>query len=1005
MARAVYLLFIFFFAVLFREQISAQEFNIQSLTVNDGLPSSNIHDIYSDENGFLWFATPYGLVRYDGKVYKTFDERDGLRDALIYDFHFEEDGDIWVTTDEGGLAKFDGSKFTYLPEIALFDSMVINYVTSVRQDELWIATEEHGVAIWNQQTNEISFIDEDDGLANNQVWDIHFQADNKVWISTMLGITVYDREVGITESYTQESGLSGTATYEVVTDQLGRAWVATSEGVSIIQPDGGIDTITDVDGEPLGYVYSIEVDNQGTVWIGTERKGVVLIDQNGDRTHITKREGLSSNFIYRIVNDNRGNVWIATDGNGVNIVKDRKFTFYGLDSDLQAKSIFTLKKGKNGELWMATENGLSKYENGNFKNYTIPQEVLSYDEIWDVEELPNGDLLFLTYNFEVLQFNGSRFFKPAFYDKIYPYYISDILVDRDGSVWFSTQDALLHYVDGELDVYESKSDSYWQNSLGALFEDSRQMLWIGTEDGLAKFENGVFSYFDTEHGIEGKSVYEITEDSYGNIWLGSNGGIYFIRNANIERDDYQFQKFGYDELDANETVFLKFDSKGNLWQSTNSGLNHFVFDNPNSFSVFKNLHYGLSNTEFGLEFNGDAVAIDDDGTLWFGSSSRGLVSYQPPANEIISFSEPPQLFLRTVFANEEVLFSQTSDTLDNENLSVEYSKNDLTFNFNAIDYLNRKGVQIKYSLDGYDQDWTIEEDISTIRYTNLPPGEYTLQVAAKSMVSDWSETASLTTFTVRKPFYLTVPFFLLIGLTVVGLITLYINARLNRIEKNELQVLVDKQTSDLKEALQEKEVLIKEIHHRVKNNLAVVSGLLELQGFRMPAGDAKMAIQESKMRVIAMSKIHENLYQNHDLANVDFRKFIQDLVKSIQQTMDLAEKNIEVISYIDDVQFDVNIGVPLGLITNELISNAYKHAFIGRKEGTINITFKEHQDVYKLIVADDGLGTDANILNSRLKSLGISLIKTLCVQIGGYIEYEFNEGAQFSLTLPKKEIE
>ncbi|MBO6795373.1 MAG: hypothetical protein JJ895_15810 [Balneolaceae bacterium] len=1004
MVRAAKLLLFFSFAVLLCKQASAQEFNIQSLTVNDGLPSSNIHDIYADDNGFLWLATPYGLIRYDGKEYVTFDEDEGVRDGLIYDFHFEEDGDIWIITGEGGLAKFDGQQFSYLPEIALFDSLVINYVTSIRKDELWIATEENGVAIWNQQTNEINFIDEDDGLIDNQVWDIHFQSDNKVWLSTMNGISVYEREVGISENYTLESGLSGNATYELVTDQMGRAWVATSNGVSIIQPDGGIDTILDINGEPLGYVYSIEVDNEGTVWIGTERKGAVLIDQDGNRTHITNRQGLSSNFIYRIVKDNQGNIWIATDGNGVNIVRDRKFKFYGLDSELGAKSIFALKKGRAGELWMTTENGLAEYKNGNFKNYAIPKDILSYDEIWDIEELANGDLLFLTYNFEVLQFNGTSFFKPTYYDKIYPYYLSDILVDMDGSIWFSTQDALLHYVDDDLDIYASKSDSYWKNSLGALFQDSRQQLWICTEDGLAKFENGVFSYFDSEHGIDGKSVYEITEDPYGNIWLGTNGGIYFLRNENIEANDYQFQKFEFSSLEANETVFLKFDTKGNLWQSTNSGLNYFVFDEPNRFKTFKNLHYNLSNAEFGLEFNGDAVAIDDDGTLWFGSNSRGLVSYHPPENEVISFSEPPQLFLRSIFANDELVYSQSSDSLDTNNLSIEFSKNDLTFNFNAIDYLNRKGKLIKYTLAGYDDDWKTEEDISTIRYTNLPPGDYTLQVAAKSMVSDWSEPAALTTFTVKKPFYLSVPFFLLLGISLAGLIAVYINSRISRLERIQLQKVVEQQTKELREALHEKEVLIKEIHHRVKNNLAVISGLLELQGFKMPAGEAKLAIQESRMRVVAMSKIHENLYQNNDLANVDFRKFIQDLVKGIQQTMDLAEKNIEVISYIDDVQLNINVGVPLGMIINELISNAYKHAFIHKKEGSINITFKEQDDVYKLIVADDGVGTDANILNSRHKSLGISLIKSLCVQIGGYIEYETKSGAHFKLTLPKKSL-
>lgn len=1002
----MWVLNIFCILILLTSWTSAQQYNIQSYTVNDGLPTSSIYDLYTDEKGFLWFATPYGVVRFDGENYTTFDEDDGIKDALIYDFHFEADGDIWVTSEGGGIVKFDGKKFSYLPELAALDTMVINYVTSIRKDELWIATNNAGVIIWDQVENTFKYLTEEDQLPDNQVWDIYFQDDNEVWVSTMSGIAVYNRETGISELITVEDGLSGEAIYELVSDPLGRKWVATSNGVSIIQPDKSIDTITEVDGVTLDYVYTIETDNDGNIWIGTERKGIVIVEQNGEMAHITKKEGLTSNFIYRIVKDSQGNIWIASDGNGVSIFKDRSFNFFDVNSPLKSNSVYALEYGRNGELWISTDAGITRFEDGVFSSFSIPESLLTYDEIWIIEQLANGDLLFLTQNFELLQFDGNQFFKPEFYDDLYPYYLNDILVDDDGSIWFSSTDVLLHYKNGELEVYKSEAEDVWKNYLSTLFKDSRGILWIGTEHGVATFENDTFNYFDEKHGINGRSVYEITEDQSGNVWFGTNGGIYYLMEEDILNTNFTFNAFLQNNPSLSETIFLQFDDNGDLWQGTNFGMNYFKFSEENNFSNPLHLQYTLTTSGNGLEFNGDASALDDQGNLWFGSATRGLVRYQSEKSSLAkTYVDPPRIFLRTVFANDNLVYSQTSDTLNSTQLDIAYDQNDLTFNFNTVDYLNIDGISIRYFLEGYDSNWKQEFDLTQIRYTNLPPGTYNLQVAAKSKLSDWTEPQELSSITVLKPFYFTVPFFVIVGLALLGMISAYIKARVNRIEKKELQLLVDKQTGELKEALAEKEVLIKEIHHRVKNNLAVISGLLELQGFRMPAGDAKMAIQESKMRVIAMSKIHENLYQNHDLANVDFRKFIQDLIKSIQQTMDLAEKNIEVISYIDDVQFDVNIGVPLGLIINELLSNAYKHAFIGKKEGSINILFKEKEEVFELCVTDNGVGADPNILNQKSKSLGLTLIKSLCVQIGGYIEYETEEGSQFKLILPKKSLE
>jgi two-component sensor histidine kinase/ligand-binding sensor domain-containing protein len=944
-------------------------------------------------------ATTYGLVRYDGKDFKSFGTDHGLKDNLVYGFHFNDLGEVWVSTEFGGVAFFDGSRFSYPDELSEIDDVIVNYITSFDDDEIYFGTDEYGVAIWHREDNRFQFIDDTNGLPGNQIWDIHFESESEFWITTMSGIAVFEPGVGVKQTYLPRNG---NFMYGLTAGHDGRIWVATSNGVAIINLDGTIEYITQAEGENLDYVYSIQTDDEGTIWVGTERHGLLLIEPNGNTTWINRKNGLSSNFIYRLIKDKDGLMWVATDGKGVNLIKDRNFLRFDFETDLGANTTTAIKVFNDNTLWIGTEKGLVSYKDGKFETFSIPESLFYNDEIWDIEQLPNGDLVLLTFSYRYIQFDRSEFFQPDFYSDLEGVYINDLYVDKEGTLWFSAYGQLIKY-DGETyTYYPTPNDSYWQAGLGYIYEDSRGLLWITTEGGLAKFENGNFEYFTEEDGIPGYSVYEIVEDNSNNLWVGTSNGITYLTADKAEAGNFQFSAFQHDELTIDETVLIHFDSHNGLWQGTNAGLYYYDLNDWDFNSTPRLLHFQLTDRGNEIELNTGARLEDQNGTVWFGTYSSGLVSFDYMDDEFgISSDDPPKIFIREILADDEIIYDQINERNAVNELVIDNEMNDVTFIFNAIDYKNPSELTVKYRLEGYDESWNEGIDINEIRYTNLPAGNYTISMQAKSIKSDWSEIQNLASFKVLKPYYLTIPFFLAV-LSFIGLVIfMYINSRISRIEKRELQKLVDQQTSDLTTALAEKEVLIKEIHHRVKNNLAVVSGLLELQGFRMPAGSAKMAIQESKMRVIAMSKIHENLYQNDDLAHVDFKFFMNELIKSIQSTMDMVEKDIEVVQYMDTTYLDVNIGIPLGLITNELISNSYKHAFEGKSEGLISIRFTEQSENYELVVSDDGIGTSEDILSKNRKSLGVTLIKSLTAQISGELEYSNNVGSTFKLTIPK----
>tara|TARA_Y100001935_G_scaffold254275_1_gene262783 strand:- start:54327 stop:57344 length:3018 start_codon:yes stop_codon:yes gene_type:complete len=991
--------------VLITSEVSlAQRYNIKTFSVNDGLPSSQVYDVYLDEYGYIWFGTATNLVKFDGKRFEIIPAgADDLKDVQIYDVHEDADGEFWISTDSEGLAVMEDGVIKHTGKTPFLDSVYVNIINEFEPGILWFGTNKHGVYVWDKKEDSFTHLDTNSGLSDNQIWDIYQASDGRIWLSTMNGVSVYDPQNHSFHNLYKKDGLSGEYVYHVFESRENEMWISTSNGVTIINKDNKIRTLTEIEGESLGYVYGVNQDKDGYLWIGTERNGLFLYheDEQGNVSseHITKRQGLSSNNIYRLVKDASGTIWIATDGNGVSIFKDREFTFFDGGSDLDANSVFATKKTKDGSIWITTENGISKYKDGVFTNITIPEKIIKRDEIWDIEELPNGNLIFSTYNYDIIEFDGKNFFRPQFYDSLYQYFINDIMVDTEGGIWFATTGELIYYKNGTYKKFKADTDDYWKSDLIYLYQDSRDEIWVGTRNGLARFDGDSVRHIDEDLDLEGEQVYEIIEDNLGNLWLGTNRGISVIKDYGDKVDIKIQRKLSTDDLYLNETVFLLPDNRGGLWQGTNAGLNYFNTVNWERSGELDQIHFPLNESGNGIEFNGAARLLDDDGSLWFGTAKNGLIHYTfKEGATTIDKSEAPLVFLRELHTDSKVLLTGKDSV---RSTIIDYNDNNVELVFNAIDYKNPDHIYYKYKLAGFDKDWQYGEDITNAKYTNLPPGDYEYLVSAKSMKSNWSSTVSLASFKVLKPYWLQWWFFILVAASLGLVVYVYINVRLDKLEKKNLQKKVDEQTEDLTTALHEKEVLIKEIHHRVKNNLAVISGLLELQSWSMPEGEAKKSIQESKLRIMAMSKVHENLYQNEDLAKVNFRKFLEDLIRGINSTVRAGSKNIELIQHVDETFVDVNIGIPVGLITNELITNSYKHAFEGRSNGTITIRFEDNGDSFRLEVYDDGVGFDEDLFEKKKSSLGISLIQSLTKQISGELNYRGEGGAWFEINIPK----
>ncbi len=206
------------------------------------------------------------------------------------------------------------------------------------------------------------------------------------------------------------------------------------------------------------------------------------------------------------------------------------------------------------------------------------------------------------------------------------------------------------------------------------------------------------------------------------------------------------------------------------------------------------------------------------------------------------------------------------------------------------------------------------------------------------------------------------------------------------------------QEKELQESLKEKEVLLKEVHHRVKNNMQVISSILNLQSSYIKDEAAIEMLKESQDRIKSMAFIHESLYQGKNLSHVKFSEYVRNLVGNLFHTYGINKKGLKLKFDLDEVFLNLDTSIPCGLILNELISNALKYAFKDRETGTLSVTLKKLEGgKLKLEIADDGKGFPKEINWKDTESLGLQLVVTLAGQIRGDIQMETKKGTTFTI--------
>lgn len=204
----------------------------------------------------------------------------------------------------------------------------------------------------------------------------------------------------------------------------------------------------------------------------------------------------------------------------------------------------------------------------------------------------------------------------------------------------------------------------------------------------------------------------------------------------------------------------------------------------------------------------------------------------------------------------------------------------------------------------------------------------------------------------------------------------------------------------LRASLQEREALLKEVHHRVKNNLQVITSLLRLEGGRTAEPTARTVLKEMQGRILSMAALHEMLYRTGNFASVDLAGYLSQLATQVFRTHNVAPGNVTLSLDLTPVQLEIDQAIPCGLIVNELISNSLRHGFMDARTGEIRLSLKRDGDQVRLEVVDDGAGLAGDFQGRRGKSLGLQLVNDLARQLGGGLEVGPGPAATFTVTFP-----
>ena len=851
-------------------------------TEKDGLPQNGVYSLMQSRDGYIWFGSEEGLVRFDGVRFSVFDRTNtrGIKSAWIRLLHEDEEGGIWIsysansgtgaaryrdgsvrdystkdglrsnnvwgvhgTRDSskwfihgaGGITRYKNGVTTPFGRVEGLPSDTVFAVSDDSKGNLWFATP-RGIVRYDKKS--YTLFSTQNGMPRNRVWRIGNSGDcifedrkNNIWMATDSGLVRFD-DSGL-RTYTKSDGLLENRVQDIIEDRAGILWFVTNSGINSLT-NGTLASYKSP--RPFEAVNACFADSANDIWLATTR-GLWRF-RNGTYDHFGAENGMSDENCISVFADEEGSIWFGTEADGLHRLREGKFVNYGKERGIRDEVLTSAFEDSKGNLWLGSvAGGIARLSGGSTTVFDEKQGLAR--NVRGVTEAPDGTIWFIASDGLHTLRNGrvAKVSMGARADTAQ--LLRGFIFRKSGEFTVADFHAVYRLRDGH---FEKVIPGEISGGISSLVEDGEENLWIGTySTGLYRYGKDTLVHFSADQGFTGPRVYAICAGHDGSMWIGTaDDGVYRYKEGKF----VQFTpETGFPDYTAASIIE---DNLGSMWFAGNKGVYRIKEQSLEDFAEGKSHSYSF-------DAYGTADGMKSRETNVIGSPSiwkmrDGRIVFTTVAGAAIV--DPGKIRLNTVpprVVLEKFSADNTPRDMHTE-IALPPGTGNLEFQYVGITFIGSDRVQYRYKLEGYEKEWVNPGTRNAAYYTHLGPGNYAFHVIAANADGVWDSTGASVSFSIKPHFYESGWFYILAGLGfLVGGPSLYfMRVRQLKRRETELAHLVDARTKELSGALDnlketQNQLVLSEkmaslgqltagIAHEIKNPLNFITNFAALSG-------------------------------------------------------------------------------------------------------------------------------------------------------------------------------